>query len=787
MYIHPDACHGKSCVDAHFAVSYRHMKRYIQETRYDVLTPEDIVDALSYDNGIKNSAVEFISINRNHADLDKYEVSCDVKLLSNLESPCELRYEHLGGEKFCASAYKYSNSCFKRIFINGHESEIIYNYYYENIDDEESNSSEEEAEKKGVDNGVSNIAKQNADKTCGATSCKRAHVPTNGVTGDGNENVKRRKAQNAIMEDKTVKLSKKETNVNIASECENGGVEDDEITWQISEGDGDSNGGTCCREAETGNTTVRTEESEGKEGEKECTGKGRSKGSKNKGETSTQKSGKKKKGAKKKSKSRRPKAETIEKRRAQFRKEMLKKHGVVRDIEVYDIRLLENNNEIMYPAEDDAGGVHEVRRDAIEEEVVGNDWLGMCLANSEAHENRKDEEDLVEEDGSDSDSDGGVNDFDAVNDVFGYVVENNESGSDEGKNCNVSGVVNNTEERRTARLLRGQRDYFDMLVMHIGRTTGVQVNYASEMHHWDRKLSIHSGTAFQDTEAELMADDADNVGTETDIRSRRARRATSPVSSRKVMTNETIGNDLQDIEAGQLRQTSSLHAEEIESDEVTEQTRHDKDVSGSRKHNPRLRWTYDKRDGVYTCAGCRMTYVRKALYDKHRSQCTVTKVEGDSLQRVLRIADNFINEERSIQWYTRHEENPKLALVAAPEAAEYRTVRTGWARRPKWGQAMSDSAINEFKPKIKLWFQVGAAEPAKKMSASRMLKLLQAMNPHRYDVPTENMIKQYVSTLVQEEKKNPSCRKGGCLRCSIEKKRSDLKLRTATTACSDTS
>lgn len=72
VYIHPDACHGKSCVNAHFSVSFRHLKRYIQETHYDLLTPEDMVDTLTYDYGVKNAAVEFISVKRSHPDLDKY-------------------------------------------------------------------------------------------------------------------------------------------------------------------------------------------------------------------------------------------------------------------------------------------------------------------------------------------------------------------------------------------------------------------------------------------------------------------------------------------------------------------------------------------------------------------------------------------------------------------------------------------------------------------------------------------------------------------------------------------
>lgn len=46
VYIHLDACCSKICIDARFVVSFRHLKRYIMETGYNVLTLEDIIDSL---------------------------------------------------------------------------------------------------------------------------------------------------------------------------------------------------------------------------------------------------------------------------------------------------------------------------------------------------------------------------------------------------------------------------------------------------------------------------------------------------------------------------------------------------------------------------------------------------------------------------------------------------------------------------------------------------------------------------------------------------------------------
>lgn len=90
VYLHPDACCGKNCVDAHFALSFRHLKIYILETRNDVLTPEDIVDALIFDGGVKNTFVDFIKTNRLHEDILRYECANEPNLIYNLRTPCEV-------------------------------------------------------------------------------------------------------------------------------------------------------------------------------------------------------------------------------------------------------------------------------------------------------------------------------------------------------------------------------------------------------------------------------------------------------------------------------------------------------------------------------------------------------------------------------------------------------------------------------------------------------------------------------------------------------------------------
>lgn len=77
----------------------------------------------------------------------------------------------------------------------------------------------------------------------------------------------------------------------------------------------------------------------------------------------------------------------------------------------------------------------------------------------------------------------------------------------------------------------------------------------------------------------------------------------------------------------------------------------------------------------------------------------------------------------------------------------------GWAKTPKWGEALGENTVNEFRSQIEEWFEVGSKNPAKKISACQMQRLLQGMHPNRYDMPTEKQINQVMSSLFDEEKK----------------------------------
>lgn len=128
-----------------------------------------------------------------------------------------------------------------------------------------------------------------------------------------------------------------------------------------------------------------------------------------------------------------------------------------RNIEDYDIRLLEKNERIIYS--DDEGR----RRGS--EEVTGNDWLAVFLRNQHLQQDGSGNEERGDDKSSNATlDDDGVTDFDAINALYGYAPVSQCNDEHEDGDCNVNGIINNTEDRHVARILRGQRDYFDMKV-----------------------------------------------------------------------------------------------------------------------------------------------------------------------------------------------------------------------------------------------------------------------------------------------------------------------------------
>ena len=73
----------------------------------------------------------------------------------------------------------------------------------------------------------------------------------------------------------------------------------------------------------------------------------------------------------------------------------------------------------------------------------------------------------------------------------------------------------------------------------------------------------------------------------------------------------------------------------------------------------------------------------------------------------------------------------------------------GWARRSKNGTNRGNNYLNSFRADIRLMFMEGEANQGEKLQPSWMLNRLESKFPNRLCMPSENIIRQEISRLIQ--------------------------------------
>lgn len=136
-FLHPDACCGKSCVDDHFAVAWRHVKKYIEERESDVVTLEDLIDALIYDGGLKNTGVEFIKVDRHQKTFQTNAASMESGVIGKLSSPAEITYGRRSDRTLALTCHACSGCYFTIHVIDGYECIWDGEHVYERAEDKE--------------------------------------------------------------------------------------------------------------------------------------------------------------------------------------------------------------------------------------------------------------------------------------------------------------------------------------------------------------------------------------------------------------------------------------------------------------------------------------------------------------------------------------------------------------------------------------------------------------------------------------------------------------------------
>lgn len=86
--------------------------------------------------------------------------------------------------------------------------------------------------------------------------------------------------------------------------------------------------------------------------------------------------------------------------------------------------------------------------------------------------------------------------------------------------------------------------------------------------------------------------------------------------------------------------------------------------------------------------------------------------------------------ENIIEVYGSIDENAELAFVNLNPDVDCRILNVGWAKRPKCGDTLGSITVQEFRANIRQWFYIESKESARKISPSRMLRLLKCMHHH---------------------------------------------------------
>lgn len=124
---------------------------------------------------------------------------------------------------------------------------------------------------------------------------------------------------------------------------------------------------------------------------------------------------------------------------------------------------------------------------------------------------------------------------------------------------------------------------------------------------------------------------------------------------------------------------------------------------------------HGKQDGIMECKKCGKLFSRKIMFERHYGLCMENKERKlrDVIEIAIEKAFDMVYEDHTASVCTRQSMNPEMAKIDFQPERDCRKIRRGWACRPKWGTALGENTIDEFKVCVKVWFDTGSAYPKK--------------------------------------------------------------------------
>lgn len=134
-FVHSETQRGKSLIDAHFALCMMHINRYVNQTRNNMATPSDIVQALNSLGGVANCTAEMVRIRRSFPGMEKWVNAQKQNNLVKLGRVNEILYEKTDEDMYKAKCfrlsgrsyieYKFRPCCSERVCSSGNDPNIL--------------------------------------------------------------------------------------------------------------------------------------------------------------------------------------------------------------------------------------------------------------------------------------------------------------------------------------------------------------------------------------------------------------------------------------------------------------------------------------------------------------------------------------------------------------------------------------------------------------------------------------------------------------------------------------
>lgn len=125
--IHSETVLGRCLGEAHFSIATRLVRKYCIDKKRDIAVPTDLMNALSYSDGVYNSCVELLNIFRDGANLKPWLKARQTRKLAKLFRITEIEYGAVSGDKVVACCYKICGGVGRRFEFGRHYSKEIAN------------------------------------------------------------------------------------------------------------------------------------------------------------------------------------------------------------------------------------------------------------------------------------------------------------------------------------------------------------------------------------------------------------------------------------------------------------------------------------------------------------------------------------------------------------------------------------------------------------------------------------------------------------------------------------